>query len=449
MRSEKSVGAKSPGIEHPVLGTRYSVLISRYAEWITRRQLIWLAVLSPFLLFPDRRWAWLAVAVPGLWIVRYVARGRFLPSTPLDWPIALLMTMVAVSLFATINIAYSLPKITGMLLGVGVYYAFVDWMDATERTRRGVWGFVAAGAGLALVGLFGTNWLDKMQGLSNVTRDLPRVVPGLPVAESGFQPNEVAGTLVLVALPAFALALWVWSAHRSWRERAAVSCLLLAIVVTLVLTQSRGALTGAAIGLLLVLWLLVPRLRIWLAGAMIVGLVALLLNDPVSIANKLLQPSVACYPTTDPANLAVRLDIWSSALAVIRDAPLTGSGMNTFRYIMPERYPSALIPPGWDVAHAHNVFLQVTIDLGLPGLIAYIAIYVISAILLVRSFRSAPDAWYRAMVAGLGAGLLAFLIFGITDTVALGAKPGVFFWALLSICVALWIQARQGLGARG
>ena len=156
------------------------------------------------------------------------------------------------------------------------------------------------------------------------------------------------------------------------------------------LTQSRGALTGAAFGLLLVLWLLVPRLRIWLAGAMLVGLVALLLNDPVSIANKLLQPSVAGYPTTDPANLAVRLDIWSSALAVIRDAPLTGSGMNTFRYIMPERYPSALIPPGWDVAHAHNVFLQVTIDLGLPGLIAYIAIYVITAILLVRSTRSHP-----------------------------------------------------------
>ena len=53
------------------------------------------------------------------------------------------------------------------------------------------------------------------------------------------------------------------------------------------------------------------------------------------------------------------------------------------------------------------------------------------------------------MAAGLGAGLLAFLIFGITDTVALGAKPGVFFWALVSICVALWIQAQQGLGARG
>jgi putative inorganic carbon (HCO3(-)) transporter len=410
--------------------------------------LLWLAIVSPFLLFPDRRWAWLAVVIPGLWIVRYVAHGRFLPSTPLDWPIALLMAMVAVSLFATFSIEYSLPKITGMVLGVGLYYALVDWMDTDGRARWAVWGFVAAGAGLAIVGLLGTNWLDKMQGLSDVTRGLPRVVPGLPGAESGFQPNEVAGTLVLVALPAFALAFWTWSVQRSWRERAAALCIFVSIALTLLLTQSRGALTGAAVGLLLVLWLLAPRLRIWLAGGTLVGLVALLLNDPVAIANKLLTPSVARFPTTDPANLAVRRDIWSSALAVIRDAPLTGSGMNTFRYIMPERYPSQLIPAGWDVAHAHNVFLQVTIDLGLPGLIAYVAIYVIAAILLVRTFRSAPTAWHKAIAAGLGAGLLALLIFGITDTVALGAKPGAFFWTLLSICSALWIQTRhQGLGS--
>src|SRR5438046_522040 len=104
MRNEKwAVGSddRRPTIVHRLISL-ISFLISHFsylAEWITRGQLVWLAILSPFLLFPDRRWAWLALAVPGLWIVRYMARGRFLPSTPLDWPIALLMAMVAISLF--------------------------------------------------------------------------------------------------------------------------------------------------------------------------------------------------------------------------------------------------------------------------------------------------------------------------------------------------------------
>jgi hypothetical protein len=58
--------------------------------------------------------------------------------------------------------------------------------------------------------------------------------------------------------------------------------------------------------------------------------------------------------------------------------------------------------------------------------------------LLVQVFRHASTNWHRATAAGIGAGLLALLVFGITDTVALGAKPGIFFWALLSLDVALW-----------
>ena len=42
------------------------------------------------------------------------------------------------------------------------------------------------------------------------------------------------------------------------------------------------------------------------------------------------------------------------------------------------------------------------------------------------------------MAVGLGAGLLAHLLFGMTDAVALGAKPGILFWMLLALIVCLW-----------
>jgi hypothetical protein len=566
--------------------THYALRITHF-EWVVRRELLWLALLAPFFLFPDRRWALVLAALPTLWIARRIARGRFLPRTPLDWPIALLVVMVLVSLFATFSVEYSLGKVLGLLFGVALYYALVEWADTDQsmslRTIIGpkahlvatgdrmntgspqgraselatpefrvarvpgkdqgeepklatiLVGFLTGGVALSIAGLLGTNWFllrapegTPYSGKLNVSLGLPRLVSGLPGAENGFHPNEVAGALLWVALPAVALALWALRPRTegqamrtesdlplltpSWLrqfiprvpEHSALntqhfrstalgwllpSCFIILTFLalgTLALTESRSAILGACVGLLLLTYLMLPKVRLWLAlgvaslcsGVVALGLITLIVGRGQCAAGSswsgsrdvlltaycslpatccLLEPSVLGYPTSDPANVRVRLDIWASALAAIKDAPITGIGMNTFRQIMPERYPSTLIPPDFDVAHAHNIFLQTALDLGLPGMLAYIAIWAITAILLMRAWRHlggdpvSRDSWKRALTAGIGAALLAFLIFGINDAIALGAKPGAFFWALLAIAVLLWkrpggdlVSAHQG-----
>ncbi|MER3513799.1 MAG: hypothetical protein C4310_04935, partial [Chloroflexota bacterium] len=70
-----------------------------------------------------------------------------------------------------------------------------------------------------------------------------------------------------------------------------------------------------------------------------------------------------------------RLELWSRALEAIADYPFTGIGMGTFDHVIPLRYPYVLLA-GAELAvpHAHNLFLQVAVDLGLPGLIAFVAL---------------------------------------------------------------------------
>ena len=58
-------------------------------------------------------------------------------------------------------------------------------------------------------------------------------------------------------------------------------------------------------------------------------------------------------------------------------------GMDTFRKIMPLRYASATAPPYQNVGHAHNFLLQVGLDLGVPGLVAYLSILIVAGVLLV------------------------------------------------------------------
>jgi putative inorganic carbon (HCO3(-)) transporter len=152
-----------------------------------------------------------------------------------------------------------------------------------------------------------------------------------------------------------------------------------------------------------------------------------------------------------------RLEIWSRAIYGLQDFPFTGMGMNTFRHVVHILYPLFLIGPDTDIAHAHNEFLQAGLDLGIPGLIAFIALYIGAFWMLLetrhkrrnstelnRNRHGHIDPSYFTL--SLGGGLLAHLVYGLTDAVALGAKPGLLFWMLLGLIAGLHRQALASAG---
>jgi uncharacterized membrane protein YoaK (UPF0700 family) len=51
--------------------------------------------------------------------------------------------------------------------------------------------------GCCVIGVLGAKWTDKFPLFSPVIAALPRVIRGVPGAEQGFHPNEIAGCLVL------------------------------------------------------------------------------------------------------------------------------------------------------------------------------------------------------------------------------------------------------------
>jgi putative inorganic carbon (HCO3(-)) transporter len=144
-----------------------------------------------------------------------------------------------------------------------------------------------------------------------------------------------------------------------------------------------------------------------------------------------------------------RVELWSRALYAIQDFPFTGPGLGAFRQVVHTLYPLFLVGPDTDMAHAHNVFLQVALDLGVPGLVAYLALVGTGLWLAWRTARpfrteassgSRRDAWLATGIAG---SLVAFHIYGLTDAIALGAKPGVALWMLLGMVAALWRTRRK------
>lgn len=405
---------------------------------------------TPLLLFPGG-WRTLGLlVVPLLFGLRWIRCRPLFDCTPLNVALLALAVMLLISLGATYSLPQSLPKIAGVLLGFVTLATVVAQARSRKRWQVHLAGLLLAGVGVAALGLLGSSWNSKSMLLSRLTAALPQRLLQLPGAAEGFHPNEVAGALLWVAPLALWAAIAAWSAalqgekcgFKRFLLPVAGSLIALFLTGTLILTQSRTAwiaLAATTLGAALLLAFtsrhLWPKLLVlgMTAGLILAAGWVLRGPDLGSWSEAVFGSQVSVEQALSGTSLRGRVEIWSRALYGIDDFPLTGMGMNTFRQIVPVLYPLFTLPPEYDFGHAHNEFLQAALDLGLPGLIAFAALNLGAAWMLIQSWRRSPTSVDRLLVLGLAAGLLAHALYGMVDTVALGAKPGVFWWALLGL----------------
>src|SRR5262245_61951793 len=102
--------------------------------------------ISPALLFPSPSRLIVLLLVPVVWIALRLDGQPILPATPLNAALALLLAMVFVSLFTTIDVALSLGKVSGVVLGVLLFWAICRWLTTEERLRIATGAFLGCGA---------------------------------------------------------------------------------------------------------------------------------------------------------------------------------------------------------------------------------------------------------------------------------------------------------------
>jgi len=390
--------------------------LNRFTVWL---ELTTLVVLAPLFLFPPTGRLLLTpiLLLPLPWLVSLAKRDEPLPRTALNGSLLLLLLMVAVSLYATFDIFFSASKVLGVVYGVVVFFAIVRSAPLSPAIDL----FVLAGTGLAALGILGTNWMAKMPALAKITSHLPAVIRGVPGQSEGFQPNAIAGALVMFIPLQLALAMTA----TGWR-RVAYGAMSLFTFGIVLLTQSRGG--YLSIGIAAIAWALWSGRRSRVAAVVVIVAV---LAVALPLRHRLSHAAGAGFSS----DVEGRTELWSRAITMIGDFPFTGAGMNTFRKIMPAMYPAFFTPPDFDIAHAHNHLLQAALDLGIPGLIAYLAIWFGAAALLFQAYRRSGS--NRLVIGGMAAGMLAYFLFGTVDTIALGAKVGIFFWIALAVIVLM------------
>jgi O-antigen ligase len=249
-----------------------------------------------------------------------------------------------------------------------------------------------------------------------------------------YEPNYLAANLVLVTPLALAIAsVQVTPARRKlWLAGA------LALVAMLLLTSSRGGFLGLLVAVAIFLY------RQRGAGPAVGFLAALML---IALPTNLGERALATFfggegPAGLEASNEAHTSLFWAALRMIADAPLTGVGPYNFKTL------SAAYSGLERDFIAHNSYLELAAELGLPVLLIFLLLVAASFRGLGRAVRPTADPQGRELAAwaqGLGSGLIGFLVAGLF----ISAQYEKWFWLVvfLSIVVERLAARRERLPA--
>lgn len=357
--------------------------------------LLFICALLPALLFKGPQIEFFAVTqiVLVMWLGWIVLQshgpGLRIPKTSLALCLTLFWLWLALSL--TWSLAPNISVINFWWVGS---LALVFWLYTLTPDRDALWSHAAAillviGLVLALMGVYQVLVLEQHARSVFETR------------------NTHAAFLNLVALPASAYFLQTIADKTVPRHYSVIlGTVLFALFLSIFLTASRGATLSLAIsaGLLAALTLRsVPRRALVLLLGLLA--VAFLVSK---IAHGELSERLPQLVQDSP-----RLIIWESSWNLLQASPWQGIGLGLFYLAYPPYRNPADNTGGF---FAHNDYLQIWIETGLPGLILLLAVLVAASWLFMRALRKTGlRGGNHLEMTGLFCGLLAVAAHSVVD----------------------------------
>ncbi len=245
---------------------------------------------------------------------------------------------------------------------------------------------------------------------------------------------NAAGTVFCVAI------LTALGCFRSADRRGKLMMVPVILLLTsaLMVTQSRGAFVAFVVGF--IVFLLLGAGSRHSRVLKVVALVSLVLV--VAFVFKI-SPSVAkrYARILNPMANKDRLEIWRTALLMIRDHPVLGVGLNNFVNF----YPLYEHPEGFGTSMymAHNVFLEFGATTGIPGLILFVVIAVLGISGGIRGLiKAGSSSSLPATTLAIFAAILTHLQFDITLN---SGDMLPFFFVPYGVLILLeqWLESRN------
>ena len=318
----------------------------------------------------------------GLWLAARARRHGGLRVSPLGIALLLVGATCLISALGADRPENSFLEAL-RILTVVVMFVVLEQLVPDRRYARRV--LVAAYIALALVVAFTV--------LTSLTGNPPAEVKGSFVRITGpFAQSTTFGRYLMFVL-IFGVGVY---RYLNRRRRIALAVLLGPCFVFLALTNTRSAILGVAIGLVLVAILhRSVRLMVTLSLVAVLGLVLL-----PAVGDRFAQladaRAVGGAPTGN--TLVWRLGYWADIVTLANSNPVTGIGPNMTQFQTDE------------AKKPHNDFLRAYVETGVTGLLAYGAFAVLILLAGLRALRRAPPGTLqRGVAVGFFSAAVAFV----------------------------------------
>jgi putative inorganic carbon (HCO3(-)) transporter len=242
-------------------------------------------------------------------------------------------------------------------------------------------------------------------------------------------PNTYGAYLILIIFPMIMLSIY----EKNKRKKIFYILFSMLVFVNLLMTFSRNALLGFALGAVVLALIYSIKLIFALGGF---GILTLFI------------PSVFLR-VKDITNLSQnesRIKLWKTALMMIKEHPILGVGNGNFvtqydTYIVKYRldYNSYTHYP------THNSYLKVQSELGVVGIVSFLGVLVTALFRVKKLYTTTVDEFHRAFYMGVMASMVAFLFMNFSDNLFFVPKATTYFWFLLATTEALLNQRNNSI----
>ena len=308
-----------------------------------------------------------------------------------------------------------------------VYFLTVNMMRTESWIRRCVMALVSSAVVVSVVGIveyfFGdltARWLD-----TEYFPDIKgRVVSLFDNA------NVLAFYLVMI----FPFALEVTARCRNKRERFLAVVSIAAIVLCVVFTWSRGAWIGL-IAVTLLYFIIKTRktIKVLIGACFLVPVLPVIL--PQSVINRFLS-----IGDMSDSSTYYRFHTWLGSFDMLGDHLFGGIGFGSsaFERVYPQ-YAHAGIE---SAEHSHNLFLQITVMMGVVGLAVFLAVLLLFAQKNLEYYKNAKASGsYSGVAVAAFCSVMCAIVMGMFDYIWYNNRIFFLFWAVIGIsCAAVRIS---------
>jgi putative inorganic carbon (hco3(-)) transporter len=364
----------------------------------------------------------LAAVALAVWLWRVLSGSERIEFSHMQLPLAVFLLWGIAGIYGALDVGTAIKVLSIFVMGASVYLVTSQTIRSPEEAHGVMW---AAAVAVAITVLY-----TVVAGFGASVSDVQADEGGEAYARFGGifgHPNLLGGFLAL-AIPSMAALV---ASEGVWWRRLSGYLLIIAAMAGLVLTYSRGAWLGTGVALLILL----PMLKrgSWLIlGPVLLGPV--LVGMATSADAVLFRVKSIAAAGSDPA-LTNRLEIWGAAYRLVAEHPLLGVGLGNFQ----AAYGKLMVPdlplltyPLELPEHAHNLFLNLAVEVGLVGVSAFAWLLAV-AFLRVRQIKRFTDWRVGVWSMGLAAGLVAILVQSLVDVVVYQGFVAILFFTYLGV----------------